>query len=40
MMKTFYSVHPSTTAGRDLMRADTFLNMDLSLEKDGSVHRS
>lgn len=37
MMKTFYSVHPSTTAGRDLMRADTFLNMDLSLEKDGSV---
>lgn len=37
MMKTYYSVHPSTTAGRDLMKAEDFLNMDLSLEKDGSV---
>lgn len=34
MMQNFYSVHPTTTAGRDLMNADKFLSMDLSLEKD------
>lgn len=35
MMKNFYSVHPTTTAGRDLMNAGDFLSMDLSLETDG-----
>ncbi len=34
MMKNFYSVHPTTTAGRDLMNAGDFLSMDLSLEAD------
>lgn len=34
MMKNFYSVHPTTTAGRDLMNAEEFLSMDLSLEAD------
>lgn len=33
LMKSFYSVHPTTTAGRDLMNAEKFLNMDFSLEK-------
>lgn len=33
LMKSFYSVHPTTTAGRDLMSAEKFLNMDFSLEK-------
>ncbi len=37
LMKHFYSVHPSTTAPRQLMRAETFLGTDLSLEKDSSV---
>ena len=34
MMKNFYSVHPTTTAGRDLMNAGDFLSMDLSLKAD------
>lgn len=33
LMGTFYSVHPTTTAGRDLMDAGRFLSMDFSLEK-------
>ncbi len=33
LMKNFYSVHPTTTAGRDLINADRFLQMDLSLER-------
>lgn len=37
LMKNFYSVHPSTTAGRDLMKAEDLLGMDLTLEKDPSV---
>ena len=37
LMKHFYGVHSSTTAGRDVMNADTFLNKDLRLEKDSSV---
>lgn len=37
LMKTFYSVHPSTTAGRSLMKADDLLDTDLSLDQDGSV---
>ena len=35
MMKHFYSVHTSTTAGRDLMKADKFLAEDFTL-KGGS----
>ena len=34
LMQNFYSVHPTTTAGRELMKAEDFLSMDLSLEKD------
>lgn len=34
MMKNFYSVHPTTTAGRDLISAENFLTMDLSVEKN------
>ncbi len=37
LMKNFYSVHTSTTAPRDLMKADELLNMDLKLEKDPSL---
>ncbi len=33
LMKTFYTVHPTTTAGRDLMDAEKFLSMDFSIEK-------
>lgn len=32
LMKYFYSVHSSTTAGRDLMKADEFLAEDFTLE--------
>ncbi|WP_097005572.1 stage II sporulation protein P [Lacrimispora amygdalina] len=32
MMKHFYSVHTSTTAGRDLMKADQFLSENFTLE--------
>ena len=32
MMKHFYSVHTSTTAGRDLMKADQFLSENFKLE--------
>lgn len=37
LIKHFYSVHTSTTAGRDVMKAETFLGTDLRLEKDSSV---
>ncbi len=37
LMKHFYSVHTSTTAGRDLMRAEVFLGTDLRVEKDPAV---
>ena len=37
LMKNFYSVHPTTTAGRDMMSAEQFLNMNLSVEKNGEV---
>lgn len=37
LMKHFYSVHTSTTAGREVMKAEDFLGTDLVLEKDGSV---
>lgn len=33
LIKHFYTVHPTAAAGRDLMRADVFLETDLSLEK-------
>ena len=36
LMKHFYSVHTSTTAGRDLMKADVFLDEDFALEGDNS----
>ncbi|MBE7719436.1 MAG: stage II sporulation protein P, partial [Lacrimispora celerecrescens] len=32
LMKHFYSIHTSTTAGRDLMKADHFLAEDFTLE--------
>lgn len=31
LMKHFYTVHPTTTAGRDMMKADTFLSEDFTL---------
>lgn len=31
LMKHFYTIHPTTTAGRDMMKAETFLSEDLSL---------
>ena len=37
LMKKFYNVHPTTTASRDLMRAEDFLSTDLSIEKDAGV---
>ena len=37
MMKHFYSVHASTTAGRDVMKADVLLGTDLRIVKDASV---
>ncbi len=41
MMQNFYSIHPTTTAGRELMDAEHFLAMDLSLDqgngRDGST---
>ena len=37
LMKNFFSVHTSTTAGRDVMKAESFLETDLKLEKDSSV---
>ena len=36
-MKKFYNVHPTTTAGRDLMRAENFLAADLSIEKNADI---
>lgn len=35
LMKHFYTVHPTTSAGRDMMNAKTFLSEDFSLEKGG-----
>lgn len=37
MMKNFYIVHSSTTAGPDLMNVNAFLDTDLTLEQDASV---
>ncbi len=34
LMSHFYSVHSTTTAGRDLIDAQRFLSMDLSLKKE------
>ncbi|MEF9938623.1 MAG: stage II sporulation protein P [Clostridium sp.] len=34
LMKHFYTVHPTTTAGRDVMKAETFLAEDFSLKGD------
>lgn len=33
MMKKFYNVHPTTTADRGIMKAETFLSKDLSIKK-------
>ncbi len=35
LMKNFYNVHTSTTAGRDLMNAENLLSRDLTIEKEG-----
>lgn len=37
LMKTFYSVHPSTTAGREEMNAKELLSRDLTLTKSGET---
>ena len=37
LMKKFYNIHPTTTASRDLMRAENFLAADLSIEKNANV---
>ena len=37
LMKNFYIVHANTTAGRQLLDADRFMHMELSLEKNGAV---
>lgn len=37
LMKHFYSVHSSTTAGRETMNAEKFLSADMKLQKDPSV---
>lgn len=37
LMKHFYSVHSSTTAGRDVMNAAKFLETDMRIQKDSSV---
>lgn len=37
LMKTFYNTHTSTTAGRDMICAETMLETDLTLEKNGSI---
>ena len=34
LMQNYYSVHPTTTADRELMNAETLLGVDLTLEKD------
>ena len=36
LMKHFYNVHTSTTAGRDMLRAKTMLETDLTIEPDSS----
>ena len=36
LMKHFYNVHTSTTAGRDMLRANTMLETDLTIEPDSS----
>ena len=33
VIKNFYSIHPTTAAGRDLVDAEKFLSMDLSVER-------
>lgn len=40
LMKKFYNVHPTTTAGRDLMRAENFLAADLPSKKTPTSPRS
>ncbi|MBQ7795410.1 MAG: stage II sporulation protein P [Lachnospiraceae bacterium] len=37
LVQSFYSIHPTTTADRDLMNAETFLTMDLSIEKNADA---
>ena len=37
LMKTFYNTHTSTTAGRDMICAETMLETDLTLERNGSI---
>ena len=35
LIQNFYSIHPTTAAGRDMVNAQTFLSLDLSIEKNG-----
>ena len=37
LMKYFYSVHPTTTADQNLLDAERFLDMDMTIEKNGEV---
>ena len=37
LMQKFYNVHPTTTADRDLMQAEEFLSMNLSIKKNSEV---
>lgn len=34
MIQNFYSIHPTTAAGREMVNAEKFLSMDLSMEPD------
>ena len=36
LLQNFYSIHPTTTAGKDLLDAGRFLDLDLSLASDGA----
>lgn len=40
LMKHFYSVHTSTTAGRDLFNGPALLSHDVTLDKEGKGRRS
>ena len=37
LMKHFYSVHPTTTADQNLLDAERFLDMEMTIEKNGEV---
>jgi len=37
VLQNFYSIHPTTTAGSDVINAWRFMNMDLTVKKDGET---